>query len=349
MRKLLVVVVALVVMTGCGGEDRAEQAAPSPPSSTSASPITSPALPVSTAAPGRTYVLKGRLHVGEQVLPGRFYSVTARGDAWITDSGRESAFWGVGTTAHRLPAGDRGWLSTDGRYLLTASPWEDCGDDDVEPACALRLLDTTGQEPTRHLVMRRPIEVVGVTNQGVVVLTESAARRWDELVWDAASGDATVKTLVDSPPMREWAMQGWEPREFGPAGFEFNAGNVPGRWLGEIVDGELRPRLRLPDYTEPGPGGTWALGTRWLDVRPPAAQGLATTRTLRAWRVKGSGTPVQLRAPRGWSFAQAAAGASAVFWEDPDTFLALVVDSRMGGDRLARCVIPRAFCVILEG
>ena len=358
MRKLLTLLVALVVVTGCGGEARTEQAPPSPPQSTPASPTptppptSSPEPPstptVSTEAPTRPYVLKRRLHVDGQVLPGRFDLVTARGDTWVALSVQGSTSWGVGTTAHRLPDGARGWLSPEGRYLLTASRWEDCGDDGGRHTCVIRLLDTSGEEPARRLVMRRTIEVVGVTDQGVVVLTEGAALRWDELVWDAAGGARAVQPLEDSPPMTEWAMQGWEPGGFGLAGFEFSAGNVPGRWLGDIVDGQLRPRLRLPDNTEPGPGGRWVLGNPWMQT--PAAQlpGPRTTRILRAWKLERPGQPVQLLAPRGWSFAEADASPSVVFWESADTFLALVLDARKGGDRLARCDIPLATCVTVE-
>lgn len=356
----LALLVALVVVAGCGGEARTEQAPPSPPQSapvsatpsTATPPSTPPSAPpsagtVSTEAPTRPYVLRRRLHVGGQVLPGRFHLVTARGDAWVALSVQGSTFWGVGTTAHRLPHGERGWLSTDGRYLLTASRWEDCGGDGRH-SCVIRLVDTSGEEPSRRLVMRRTIEVVGVTDQGVVVLTEGAALRWDELLWDAAGGADAVQSLEDSPPMTEWAMQGWEPGGFGLAGFEFSAGNVPGQWLGDIVDGQLRPRLRLPDNTEPGPGGTWVLGNPWMQT--PAAQlpGPRTTRILRAWSLKRLGKPVQLRAPSGWSFAEADAHPSVVFWESADAFLALVLDARKGGDRLARCDIPLATCVTVS-
>ena len=348
----LALLVALVVVAGCGGESRTEQAA-GPPQSTPSSPTsptpTPPSAPpstptVSTEAPTRPYVLRRRLHVGGQVLPGRFYGVTARGDAWVALSVQGSTSWGVGTTAHRLPHGERGWLSTDGRYLLTASRWDACGGDGRH-SCVIRLWDTSGEEATRRLVMHRTVEVVGVTDRGVVMLTEGASLRWDELLWDAAGGAHTVQSLEDSPPMTEWAMQGWEPAGFGLAGFQFSAGNVPGQWLGEIVDGQLRPRLRLPDNTEPGPGGRWVLGNPWMQT--PAAQfpGPRTTRTLSAWRLERPGKPVRLRAPRGWFFAEAAASGSPVFWEGADTFLALVLDARKGGDRLARCDIPLATCV----
>ena len=355
---LLAPLVARVVLAGCGGGARTEQGPPSAPQSTPVSATPSTATPpssspsaspstrtVSTDAPTRPYVLRRRLHVGGQALPGRFYGVTARGDAWVALSVQGATSWGVGATAHRLPNGERGWLSTDGRYLLTASRWEDCGDDAGRHTCVIRLLDTSGEEPTRRLVMRRTIEVVGVTDQGVVVLTEGAALRWDELVWDAAGGADAVQSLEDSPPMTEWAMQGWEPGGFGLAGFEFSVGNVPGRWLGEIVDGQLRPRLRLRDNTEPGPGGRWVLGNPWMQT--PAAQlpGPRTSRILRAWRLKAPGKPVRLRAPGGWSFAEADAAPSVVFWESADAFLALVLDARKGGDRLARCDIPLATCV----
>jgi hypothetical protein len=350
MRKL-VALVALAVLVGCGGGPDTKDAAPSRPRATPSPTTPSPTKPspttptspvtstptVSTSPPTGPYALKGRLHLGDQVVPGRFGVVTTRGRTWVAYSMDETMVWGMGADVHRLPNGGRGWLSPSGRYLLTASRWEDCGDDDGKQICVIRLLDTTGAEPTRRLVLRRPIEVVGVSNQGVVVLTESAALRWDELVWDAAGGASAEQTLTDSPPMTEWAMKGWEPIGFGHAGFEFT--NSLGHWLGKIVDGELRPLHRLPaTETEPGPGGKWAVDTAW----PPTHSHPATKQVLRAWRLQGHAKPARLRAPRGWSFAQTP---TPVVWESADTFLAVVVDSRKGGDRLARCDIPLATCV----
>ena len=59
-------------------------------------------------------------------------------------------------------------------------------------------------------------------------------------------------------------------------------------------------------------------------------------------------TTVRLHAPRGWSFAASGDG-NVVFWESPAAFLVLVVDSRMGGDRLTRCNLPLATCVLVAG
>jgi hypothetical protein len=256
----------------------------------------------------------------------------------------EAMVWGRGAEAHRLPNGERGWLSPSGRYLLTASRWEDCdGGDEGKQICVLRVLDTTRAEPTRRLVLRRPVDVFGVSDQGLVVLTGSTAFRWEGLLWDAAGGDRDVQPLRESTPMTTWAMQWWDPIGFGPAGFEFSSGNVPGHWLGEIVDGELRPLRRLPaTEAEPGPGGTWAVSTAW----PTTHSYPATKSVVRAWRLQGHAKQVRLRAPRGWSFAQTA---TPVVWESTETFLAVVVDSRKGGDRLARCHIPHATCVIVAG
>ena len=75
-----------------------------------------------------------------------------------------------------------------------------------------------------------------------------------------------------------------------------------------------------------------------------------TTPTLRV-RTLGKrgrlGAPVPLYAPTGWFFARATPADDVVFWEDADTFLARVVDSRQSGDRLARCDLPLATCVLV--
>ena len=349
MRKLLPLLLALAVLVGCEGESRTDQASLTRPRSTEGA-STSPTSPTpattsadSTAPPTGPYVLKDRLHVGDQVIPGRFGVLTTRGPTWVAYSMDEAMVWGRGAEAHPLPNGERGWLSPSGRYLLTASRWEDCGSDEGKQICVLRVLDTTRAEPTRRLVLRRPVDVFGVSDQGLVVLTGSTAFRWEGLLWDAAGWDRDVQPLRESTPMTTWAMQWWDPIGFGPAGFEFSSGNVPGHWLGEIVDGELRPLRRLPaTEAEPGPGGTWAVSTAW----PTTHSYPATKPVVRAWRLQGHAKQVRLRAPRGWSFAQTA---TPVVWESAGTFLAVVVDSRKGGDRLARCHIPHATCVIVAG
>jgi hypothetical protein len=149
-------------------------------------------------------------------------------------------------------------------------------------------------------------------------------------------------------------MQGWEPNGFGHAGFELHTGNVPGRWLGEIVDGEVRLRFPIPEDAEPGPGGAWVLATRWL-VRfyqrhelKGALEPTTPTLRLRALGKLGRlGDPVPLHAPTGWFFARATTADEVVFWESADAFLARVVDSRQSGDRLARCDLPLATCVLV--
>ena len=45
---------------------------------------------------------------------------------------------------------------------------------------------------------------------------------------------------------------------------------------------------------------------------------------------------------------QGAGTGDVVFWEDADTFVARVVDSRQSGDRLARCDMPLGTCVLVE-
>jgi hypothetical protein len=301
-------------------------------------------------------VLKGHLHVGGQVVPGRFWAVTAAGKAWVALPRQGSAVWGVGTTAHALRRGAEARLSADGRYLVVSSGSEAClGYDARRSTCVVRLLDATGKVAPRRLTIRRTmgrpgtamqVEVLGVTDQGAVVLNRFADHSWDDLVWDAAGGAHGTQPLTYLPPSRDWAVQGWEQGGFGPAGFEFSTGSGPERWLGEIVDGQLRPRVRLPENTTPGPGARWVLGTAWQQTRPGSASGPRTTRVLRAWRPQRRGKPVRLRAPHGWSFAQDT-GPSPVSWESADAFLALLVDARQGGDRLARCDIPLATCVTL--
>lgn len=353
MRKLLALVAVLAV-SGCSADATAPQPAQPTEQTTSAG---SPASGVLTAAPTRPYLLKGRLHVGRDVLPGRYAGLVVRGKTWLGwkrwDGPR---FWGTDTTTHRLPAVNAVEISTDGRFIATVSGGEHCegvGLNREHKKCVVSLLDTSGTQPPRRLVVGRTVVLAGVSEQGVVVLTEGADLGWDELMWDATGGADGVVPIDDSPRMQAWAMHDWGPGSFGAAGFEFFAPNVSERWLGEFVDGQVRPRFPIPDAVEPGPGAAWAIGTAWasLGQRRLRAAFEPTTATLRA-RTLGKqgklGEPVRLRAPAGWFFARGPQPGDVVFWEDADTFLVRVVDSRQSGDRLARCDLPLATCVLVE-
>ena len=351
MRTLLALLVALAV-SGCSADATAPK--PQHPRAQATSDST-PTAGVSTAVPTSPYLLKGRLYVGREVLPGRYGSAIVRGKTWLGwerwDGPRT---WGTGTTTHRLPAVNAVQISSDGRFIATVSGGEHCegvGLNLEHKECVVRLLDTSGARPPRRLVVARTAVLAGVSDQGVVVLTEGAALRWNELMWDATGGADGVVPIEDSPGMQEWAMHDWGPGSFGNAGFEFFTPNVSQRWLGELVDGQVRARFPIPQDVEPGPGGAWVLRNPWFANRRDLKGALEpTTATLQA-RSLGKhgklGAPEPLHAPTGWFFARATPGDDVVFWEDADTFVARVVDSRQSGDRLARCDLPLATCVLV--
>jgi hypothetical protein len=355
MRKLLALLV-VVAVSGCSADATApKQAKPLE----KAEKVTSTSIPtsgVNTAAPTLPYLLKGRLYVEGQVLPGRYAGVIVRGKTWLGwehwDGPRT---WGTGATTHRLPAVNAAEISSDGRFIATVRGGEHCegvGLNSEHKKCVVSLLDTSGAQPPRRLVVPRTVVLAGVSDQGVVVLTEGAALRWNELMWDATGGADRVVPIEDSPGMREWAMHDWGPGSFGNAGFEFFTPNVSQRWLGELVDGEVRARFRIPEDVEPGPGGAWVLADPWwYQDGPPELEGAleltVPTFTGRTLGKRGRlGAPVLLHAPTGWFFARVTVD-DMVYWEDPDTFLARVVDSRQSGDRLARCDLPLATCVLV--
>ena len=354
MRKLLALLVVLTV-AGCSADATASKTETETSLKDETSAGARPSV-VSAAAPTRAYLLKGRLHVGRALVPGRYAGLVGRGSTWLAwqrwDGPRT---WGTGTTTHRLPAVDAVEISSDGRFIATVSGGEHCqgvGMNREQKPCTVTLVDTSGAQPPRRLVVRRTVVLAGVSEQGVVVLTEGAALRWNELMWDAAGGADRVVPIEDSPRMQEWAMHDWGPGSFGNAGFEFFAPNVSQRWLGEFVDGQVRPHFAVPQNVEPGPGRAWVLRNPWAFGNGRDLKGALepTTATLRA-RTLGKdgelGAPVPLHAPAGWSFARAPAPGDIVFWEDAHTFLARVVDSRQSGDRLARCDLPLATCVLV--
>lgn len=358
MRRLLALLVVLAV-SGCNADATAPKEAKPVEDVTSATTPTpsTPTAGVSTAAPTRPYLLKRRLHVGGEVLPGRYAGLVVRGKTWLGwERWDGPRIWGTDTTTHRLPAVNAVEISSDGHFIATVSGGEHCegvGLNREHKKCTVSMLDTSGAQPPRRLVVGRTIVLAGVSDQGVVVLTEGAELRWDELMWDAAGGADGVVPIEDSPRMQAWAMHDWGPGSFGTAGFEFFAPNVSQRWLGEFIDGQVRPRFPIPQYVEPGPGGAWVLDNPWARVDWRNLKGALepTTRTLRA-RSLGKhgklGSPVLLRTPVGWSFARGPEPGDVDFWEDADTFLARVVDSRQSGDRLARCDLPLGTCVLVD-
>lgn len=355
MRRLLALLVVLAI-SGCNAEATGPKL-PQPLEQVTSAGTPAPGVK-DAAAPTVPYLLKGRLHVDGAVLPGRYAGVVVRGKTWLGwERWDGPRMWGTGTTAHPLPSGIVAKLSPGGRFLATAGD-KGCMGDAFKPGgntCVIRLWDTSGAHSPRRLVRQtQQLELEGVTDHGAVLVSEYADRRWDELVWNAAGGSDAMQPLVDSAPLREWARQGWEPDGFGHAGFELHTGNVPGRWLGDIVDGEARLRFPIPEGVELGPDGAWILATRWSVSRNQrrelkgALELTAPTLRVRSLGKRGRlGAPVPLHAPTGWFFARATPGDDVVFWEDADTFVARVVDSRQSGDRLARCDLPLATCVLV--
>jgi hypothetical protein len=355
MRKLLATLAVLAV-AGCSTDATAPKQATDPTAVEQVTSGSTPSSGVSTAEPTLPYLLKGRLHVDGRILPDRYAGAVVRGSTWLAwERWDGPKVWGTGSTAHRLSAVNAVQVSPGGRFIATVSGGEHCegvGLNGEHRTCTVRLLDTSGAQPLRRLVVARTVVLVGVTDQGVVLLTEGADLRWDELVWDAAGGADAVQPLVDSAPLREWAMKGWEPSGFGHAGFELHAGNVPARWLGEIVGGEVRLRFPIPENVEPGPGGAWVLRNPWTlsdrrDLKGALEPTAATLRARSLGKDGKLGPPVLLRAPARWSFARGPEPGDAVLWEDADTVLARVVDSRQSGDRLARCDLPLGTCVLV--
>lgn len=352
MRKLLALL-AILAATGCTAD--ATESKPQQPGEQVTSAST-PTSGVSTAAPTVPYLLKGRVHAGGQVMPGRYAGFAVRGKTWLgweRWEGRRT--WGTDTTAHRLPAVNAVEMSPDGRFIASVSGGEHCegvGLNTEHNTCIVSLVDTSGAQDPRRLVVARTVVLAGVSDQGVVVLTEGAGLRWNELMWDATGGADGVVPIEDSPAMRAWAMHDWGPGSFGNAGFEFFAPNVSQRWLGELVDGQVRARFRIPRDVELGPGGAWVVRHPWLggwrDLKGALEPTTATLQARSLGKHGNLGAAVQLRAPADWSFARAAEPGDVVFWEDADTFVARVVDSRQSGDRLARCDLPLATCVLIE-
>jgi hypothetical protein len=249
-------------------------------------------------------------------------------------------------------------LSNNGRYLATLGPDSPCSSSG-KGVCEVRFQDTSGRSPARRLDLRAPYDLIGVTDDGTVLLREFAGGQ-DGQLWHAAQGDSEL-TPARMAPGQPWplSLSSWEEGSLGLGGFTWSSANSRDghgpneRWIGDFVDNELRPRFRIPPNVELGPDRRWVLADPWASYkRERNLEGALepTVPTLRA-RTLGKrgrlGAPVQLTAPTGWSFARATVADDVVFWEDADTFLARMVDSRQSGDRLARCDLPLAACVLV--
>ena len=353
----VLLVALLCLVTGCSVEGRSPRAGGREPS-VAASPARSgvdetTVRGVSVATPTRAYVIGGRLHVAGRQLPGRFWSVTVRGRAWLATrmepGGGIRELWGVGAEAHPLPVGVSGQLSTSGRFLATRTE-DECLNDSLDArsdTCAIGLIDTSGKEPRRRVVPGRTVELLGVSNQGAVLLTEGAALGWEEIYWAPRSGGDAIRTLGDPRP-ELWAWQGWEVDSdgaFGNDGLELELPAIGQRWIGAVVDGQVRPRYRIPRAVDLGPSGTWYVRSGgWSD----RSSDVPTTRTFQARERSGGGRWLTLRSPRSWFFAPVDhEPTDLAMWESPTTFLARVVDARGGGDRLARCDLEVGRCVLI--
>ncbi len=325
---VLIVAGALaVVVTARGG--REPQPAPPPPSpsrtdSVGRIPRTAPTVP---------YVLDQRLYVDGEQVPGSWWSVRSGDAGWLALRTDNTWWWGRGPEAHAIegrldvpPV-----LSPNGKYVgevVTENGAGVLSGFDTDPAGeGLGGVPVDRGDPQDGST----VTVRAVTDDGrVIAQGTNGAVLWLPLV------DNSTVDLGETAPGRQVLGST-------PAGLIVNDGaddaTMGAPYLAEISDaGELTRIGALPTHDDlvVSAGGGWLAWTA-----PGSTSGEVTSiSALRAQSVDGTGRAT-LTAPDGWGFR-----VREWAWEDDDHLVSPVVGD--GGDRMARCSVRSARCVLIR-
>ncbi len=290
-------------------------------------PRTPPAVP---------YVLDRGLYVDGVKVPGEWWSVEAGESGWLALRADNTWWWGWDPEPHEItgPHDTPPVISPGGKYI--AHTTVEKGRGIVTGFATWSAGAGLGGIPV-DLGDRQDgslVTVRAVTDDGKVVVQGSrTALLWTPLV----DGGGSVDLARSAPGQQVLAGT--------PAGLVVTDGtdSTDGRpYLAEISDtGELTRTQDLPAYDSisVSSGGSWVAWT------PPGTLGgeVTTVATLEAQRVDGS-DHVALSAPDGWAFR---VGQWA--WEDDDYLVATVTsDGGSGEDRMARCLVASASCVLVR-
>ena len=332
--RLLVAAAVVLLIIGCavaiealsGGSREPSPAPPAPPTP-SPSRVAVPKSP-STA----TYELDRKVYVGGEQAPGTWLWVTASaGGSWV--GYRDDLTWwrGLGTQIEQVEdVNDRApSLSPDGKYI--GAVLGTTGEGDLVGLETRRGGEALGATPVDlgDPDLGNPVRVRAVLDDGRIIAQGASA----SLLWLPLRGGGTVDLNRTAP--------GQEIRYSTSAGLVVTDGLDGAPYLAEISDaGRLTTLRDLPSNNT-----VFSPGAAWFAWTPSAEQGgeVMLLPTLRAQSLDG-GNEVEWTAPTGWDFR-----VGEWTWED-DRFLVAPVAKDDGpyGERLARCSIEVARCVLID-
>ncbi len=344
---LLVAAVVVLVVAGAvgvgsrlGGDRDLE---PGPPAAT---PSSSP-TPLARTAPSIPYVLDEQLYVDGVQVPGTWWSVKSGAAGWIALGDDGTWSWGTGPKANKLSVSrdDSPVISPNGQYIALVTTFDN-GRSNVTGFDVRFGGDGLGAVPVYPgpAGAGDPIRVRAVTDDGKVIVQGSGTN----LLW-LPRGDNSTVDLNPTPQSAPAAPVDPPQVVLGstPAGLVVvdSADGTDGAsgqpYLASISDaGEFTGLGSLPPHDDIAisPAG-WLL---W--VEPGSLGGeVAAVSSLQVQNLDGTGRAT-LRAPSGWDFR-----VMAWAWEDDEHVVAPVVrDSGKGGERMVRCGVLPAECVLID-
>lgn len=323
----------VLALAGCGQDESAPAAKPSASTSTgpttTSPPSTEPAGPVPTGEPSLPYILGGDLHVdGKTVAGGPYWQVRSGPQAWIAVDTSGHWWWGRGAKPMRIEASidDVPVISGNGKYVgVTSLPNGITGFDTGFSGEGFggHALDLGNRQNGTQVTVR------AVTDDGLVIAQGGdTSVLWRPLI------DGRLVDLSDSAPDQQ-VVAGAAGGLVVTDGFEDTA---PAYLASIDEDGELTKLGDLPasDSLVTSPDGQsivyTPIGTLGGEVR--------SVHTLGAQRLDGSGRST-LQLPGSWDFE-----VSSWVFEDDDYVVAAATSAKQG-ERMARCRVADATCVLI--
>ncbi len=337
---VLIVSGAVAVGKTVGGRDERQ---PAPPA---ASPSEEPVTQIPTTAPTVPYVVDRKLYVGENRVPGEWWSVSPTEHAWLAQGTDNTWWWGRRTQANKIdhlldvpPV-----ISPNGKYVAMVA--SENGRSVVTGFATRRGGQGMGAVPVYpgKAGAGDPVRVRAVTDDGKVLVQGSRTN----LLWLPLGDNSTVdlNPTPDSAPAPATA-----PTQLvlggTPAGLivvdaaEGTDGSSGQPYLATIsAAGEFTRLDSLPPHDDLAisPSG-------WLVWSEPGTLGgeVSSVGTLQVQSLDGAGRAT-LTAPQGWGFR-----VMAWAWEDGQHLIAPVVrDGGRGGERMVRCSARPARCVLID-
>jgi hypothetical protein len=264
-------------------------------------------------------VFEQRLYVDGEQVPGEWRLVRAGDDGWIALRADDTWWWGRGPKASEItdvpPV-----ISPNGAFVGVVR---------VQNGSPMLsgFATSWGGEGMGGIPVDKDVTVRAVTDDGRVI----AQGPGTSLLWLPFVDYSTVDLTKTAP----------EQVVFGstPAGLLVSDGLGGEAYLAEISDaGELSRTGAVPAHDD------LVVGRSWLAWTTPGTTGgeVTSVTTLQAQTVDG-GRQVTLNAPDGWGFGVRAWAA----WEDDEHLVSLVI-AEDGSERLARCGVQQARCVLIR-